>query len=93
MIAPDTFSEFQSKDEYNNFISIFGFSKKDLKNNQFAYKGYYTSKEVACSIIGYTSSQTLVIKFNDTNQVHCINGFYLKEMQKADFNPKADGAQ
>ncbi|SMC64387.1 hypothetical protein [Sporomusa malonica] len=88
MIIPETFTEFQSEGEYNKFISIFDFSKKNIASNRFAYKGYYSDKDLACSIVGHTASQTLVIKFQDTEQLHCINGFYLKDMQKTDFNAK-----
>ncbi len=88
MIIPKTFTEFQSQDEYIECISVFGFSKKNVENNQFYYKGYYSNEDLPCSIIGYATSQTLVIKIKDIEELHCINGFYLKDMQKNDFNIK-----
>jgi DNA polymerase-3 subunit epsilon len=92
LIEPGDYISFQSAEELERFISIFEFPKRCITNNLYIYKGRYANRPIECEIIGHKHHHTLVIEFKNSDaKRHCINGFYLKEMQGPSFKKEMLG--
>lgn len=90
VIAPPTFTPFDSEDELIKQCKKWGLlSDKAGKSKAFYYKG--NGQLLICTIIGYTDPTTAVIAFEGGEQ-HCIHPAYLREMQAANYGQRQAAA-
>jgi len=84
MIEPISFLPFTDDSSLFEFLKQFKFTQKAMKTNSFKYKGFFTETPIEVKVVGRIESGALVIE--TPNGLHTINGSYLLDMQKNDFD-------